>query len=207
MSEENKTIDQLRDELWYLCKFGVKFERSTIKSNSHGKKPVKKTKTIETCNHYSRKTSQFTLYFKNPHRFIMKKKDKIMKVLIIDDFSLNREILTKFLVSIAKCDLVESGKNALIVIKDAIQKNDHYDLICLDLMMPEMDGFEVLKEIRRIEIELGVQPAKNTKIMITSELKDGDSVSKTIQLGCNGYLSKPYNKQNLKLQLEKMKLL
>ena len=130
-----------------------------------------------------------------------------MKVLIVDDFRLNREFLAKLFPSYAKCDLVDSGKKALAVIENALHKQENYDLVCLDLVMPEMDGFEVLTKIRLIETETKPNPVKNSKILVTTSKKDSATVAKAIQMGCDGYLTKPFSgKQLLKYiqtQLEK----
>ncbi len=130
-----------------------------------------------------------------------------MRIIIIDDVRLNAEYLARLFLPSAKCDLVNNGEKALIIIKNAIQNNNNYDLICLDLVMPEMDGFEVLKHVRLLENESASQPVKSAKIMITSAVKDHNSVTKAIQLGCDGYLTKPYTRKNLNIQLENMKIL
>jgi len=126
-----------------------------------------------------------------------------MKALIVDDHLLNRKLLEKLLVDYAECDLVENGKIAFDNFKQAIEQKAPYDLICLDIMMPEMDGFEALKQIK----EYNDVSSKKVKVIMCTALKDTESVAKSVSLGCDGYLGKPYNRQKLEKQLRKLKLI
>lgn len=130
-----------------------------------------------------------------------------MNVLIVDDFVLNRELLAQLFPPNTKCDLVESGKNALAVIGHVLQTPINYDLICLDLVMPEMDGFDVLEKIRLLEEQFKSSLIKKSKILVVTSKKDSKTVSKAIQLGCDGYLSKPFNRRSLMMHLERLRLI
>lgn len=114
-------------------------------------------------------------------------------VLVVDDNDMNRDVLSRRLQREGyEVSTVENGKKALE--KLGIEK---YDIVLLDIMMPEMDGFETLKRIRGNE-KLKVLPI----IMLTS-LNEMDDVKKCIALGANDYVLKPYNIEDLKNRIEK----
>lgn len=124
-----------------------------------------------------------------------------MKTLIVEDVTITRKLLEKLLSDYAECDAVKNGVEALQAFKSALSKNSPYDLICLDIMMPGMSGFEVLKKIR--EIDSG---SKKVKIIMTTSVTDRENVIKAIKYGCDGYLAKPYYKENLEKQLIRLEL-
>lgn len=81
----------------------------------------------------------------------------MQKFLIVDDDSVNCRLLKEFLAERARCDVVYSGKDALKFHTTAWETGNDYDLMLLDISMPEMDGLEVLDRIRRSEESRGVK--------------------------------------------------
>ena len=79
-----------------------------------------------------------------------------MKVLIAEDDFASRKFMLRFFEKYGECDVTVDGKEAVEAYKMAIECGEPYDLICLDIMMPEMDGHQALKTIRKIEEENGV---------------------------------------------------
>jgi len=124
-----------------------------------------------------------------------------MKVLIIEDITINIKLLENLMKKYAKCDSTLNGEAGLKALKFALNTKNNYDLICLDINLPGMCGFEVLREIRKID----TGPEK-VKILMTTSAADKESVMKAIHFGCDGYLIKPYTKQNLEKQLIKLNL-
>lgn len=120
-----------------------------------------------------------------------------MKVLIVDDIIENRLALFHFLKKTASSDLAENGIFALSQFKSAHEKGEPYDLILLDLMMPEMDGIECLVEIRKWEGNHGLMGAAASKVVIITALDDPDQIKRAYASGCNEYLVKPVLKANL----------
>ncbi len=130
-----------------------------------------------------------------------------MKVLIVDDVELNARLLGRLFYGIAECELVDSGAAALSATVKALETGDHYDLICLDIMMPGMDGITCLKKIREIESIPKFSGQNPAKILMVTTLKDEASVVQSIQSGCDGYLVKPVDKYTLHNQLKKIGLI
>ena len=74
-----------------------------------------------------------------------------MKILIAEDDSISIAIMQKLLGAFGSCEVAVNGKEVINAFKAALDKKQPYDLICLDIMMPEMSGSDALKEIRKIE--------------------------------------------------------
>lgn len=124
-----------------------------------------------------------------------------MKILIVEDNMINWFILGKLLSPFGKCDIAENGSLGLSAFNQSHKDNFPYDLICLDIMMPEMDGLELLKQIRMEENNNNSDPVK---IIMTTTIDESQIILKATQLGCNGYIIKPYIKKSLFRELEKL---
>ena len=105
------------------------------------------------------------------------------KVLIVDDEEINREILGNIIESEYKVDFAKDGKEALEKIHD---KSDGISLVLLDILMPELSGFDVLKQLQE-EGLLSEIPV----IVLTSEK---DSEIESLKLGAADFLTKPYDR-------------
>ena len=114
-----------------------------------------------------------------------------MRILIVEDDMVSRKFLQKFLSKYGECDIVVDGLEALDAFLYAINSNQYYDLICLDIMMPKVDGIKVLKTIRDLEKQKGILPENHSKVIMTTALSGTDYVQNAFALGCEGYASKP----------------
>ena len=121
-----------------------------------------------------------------------------MKILIIEDDLVSRKLLQKFFVTYGESDIAVDGMEALDVFLSAIKENDPYDLICLDIMMPKLDGIRVMKAIRDIEAEKGIPVEERVKIIMTTALNDKEIVMQAYELGCDAYAWKPLDLEKIK---------
>lgn len=117
-------------------------------------------------------------------------------MVVEDDFT-SRFLLQTILSTYGECHGAVNGREALEAYKASKEKGEPFDLICLDIMMPEMDGQEVLKEIRDIEKEEGLTSEQEVKIIMTTALSDSQNKTRAISNLCNAYLIKPINKAKL----------
>jgi Response regulators consisting of a CheY-like receiver domain and a winged-helix DNA-binding domain len=118
-----------------------------------------------------------------------------MKTLIVEDDFISRTILKKILIPYGSCDTVVNGKEAVEAFTIARAEGIPYDLICLDIMMPEMDGREALKIIRQKEKSTGVMPKDEVKIiMITALDTPKEVIDAYYKGGCTSYIVKPIQK-------------
>lgn len=112
-------------------------------------------------------------------------------ILIVDDNDVNRDVLSRRLVRYGyEAETATDGREALAMIR-----RKDYDLVLLDIMMPEMNGYQVLERIKEDPITRGLP------VIVISALDDIDSVVKCIELGAEDYLPKPFNPMMLKARI------
>ena len=114
-----------------------------------------------------------------------------MRVLIAEDDMASRKFLYKFLSAYGDCDVTVDGMEAIDAFLLAWDEGSPYDLICLDIMMPKVDGLKALKTIRDLEQHKGIEEAQRVKIIMTTALNDPQTVGNSFQDGCQGYAAKP----------------
>ena len=76
-----------------------------------------------------------------------------MRILIAEDDFASRKFMLKFLSKFGECDITVDGMEAVDAYLMALDADTPYDLVCLDIMMPALDGYQALKAIRDIEQE------------------------------------------------------
>ncbi|HMM19805.1 MAG TPA: response regulator [Selenomonadales bacterium] len=114
-----------------------------------------------------------------------------MRILIAEDDLASRKFLQKFLSQFGECDLVVDGEEAVEAFMIAWDEGQPYELICLDIMMPNLDGLKALKVIRDIEKEKPAAPGDRAKIVMITALDEIDKVTAAFEIGCEGYAAKP----------------
>lgn len=127
-----------------------------------------------------------------------------MRILIAEDDFASRKFLYKFLSNYGECDMTIDGEETLEAFSMAYDEGVPYDLICLDIMMPKMDGIKVLKNIREIEDERGIDEKERVKIIMTTALNDVKNVFDSFETGCQAYASKPIDTQKLVEVMKKL---
>ncbi len=113
-----------------------------------------------------------------------------MKTLVVDDELSTRQLLQTFLGRYGTAQVAEDGNEAVAAVKLALEEKSPYDLICLDIMMPGMDGHATLEEIRKLEREQGITHGQGAKIIMTTALSDAENFF-AASWHCDGYLVKP----------------
>ena len=115
-----------------------------------------------------------------------------MRVLIVEDDFISRRLLKTVLSAHADCDVAVNGEEAIQAYELALEEECPYDLICMDIMMPNVDGQQALEEIRRIEGERGLSGPKEVKVIMISALNDPKTVIEAYYHGgATSYLTKP----------------
>ncbi|MDP3479587.1 MAG: response regulator [Desulfoprunum sp.] len=131
-----------------------------------------------------------------------------MKILIVEDEFISRTLLTEILSPYGSCHIATNGREALEVLERACEADNRYDLVCLDIMMPEKDGQEVLAKIREMEDARGIRGMAATKVIMTTALDDSYNIMEAFTQGhCEAYLTKPIDRDRLLEHLRELKLI
>lgn len=130
-----------------------------------------------------------------------------MRILIAEDDYVSRKFLYKFLSTFGECDVTVDGMEAIEVFLSALEGNHYYDLVCLDIMMPEVDGIKALKTIRLLEEERDLPKDKRCKVIMTTALNDPEGIFKTYELGSEAYAVKPIDTVKLVEVMTKLGLI
>jgi adenylate cyclase len=113
------------------------------------------------------------------------------RLLVVDDNKVNRLLLTRTLEQQGhRAATAENGRVALEMLR-----REAFDLVLLDMEMPEMDGFQVLEQMKA-DLQL-----RDVPVIVTSSLEGIDSVVRCIELGAEDYLPKPVNPVLLKARI------
>ena len=113
------------------------------------------------------------------------------KILVVDDDFINRTLLATNLQE--QGYTVETAENGIQAL-EALHENK-FDVVLLDILMPEMDGYQTLAEVKKIE------SLKHLPVIVISVLDDMDSVVRCIEMGATDYLSKPFDPALLQARL------
>lgn len=118
-----------------------------------------------------------------------------MHILVVEDDFISRRLLCRYLEPFGECDVAVNGEEAIEAVQEAINQGNHYDLICLDIMMPGMDGHETLKLIRKYEDKNGIDLGMGSKVIMTTSLEDHKSIREAFKASADGYVVKPVEKK------------
>lgn len=126
-----------------------------------------------------------------------------MRILIVDDdiesFRLLERRLEKYGAGIVSAD----GKTACGMFSEAHRQQKPFDLVFLDIVMPGVDGHEILVEMREWE-RANLAPDRAAKIVMVSAMKDAKNIFSSVAEGCNDYMTKPIRKQGVQEVMRKL---
>jgi two-component system chemotaxis response regulator CheY len=122
-----------------------------------------------------------------------------------DDFT-SRVALQGFLSRYGECHVVVNGREAVEAARQAIEGGRRYDLICLDIVMPEMTGREALRQVRMLEEAKGISSSKGAKIVMTTSISEVREVFRCYSDLCDSYLLKPIDHSQLLALMKTLQL-
>ena len=130
-----------------------------------------------------------------------------MRILLAEDDFVTRKFMTGFLSKYGECDVTVDGMEAVDAFMLALEDENPYDLVCLDIMMPVMDGYQALQAIRNLEKDRNIEPENAVKIIMATALNDEKNVKMAFDLGCTVYSGKPIDKDRFEQAMKKLGLI
>lgn len=114
-----------------------------------------------------------------------------MRFLVVDDEPTARTMLSLLLGELGDIDEAVDGDEALVHFVRALQNRLPYDLICIDLSMPGIDGLELIEQLREFERAHGYE--YRSRMVVVSASRAGEDIVSAFRNQADGYLTKPIN--------------
>jgi two-component system chemotaxis response regulator CheY len=125
-----------------------------------------------------------------------------LRALLAEDDLASRLLLQTFLSRYGDCHIAINGREAVEAVRASLARGQGYDLICMDIMMPEMDGREAVRQVRALEMARGILSTYGAKIIMTTAVDDVREVIRCFQELCDSYLIKPIDLNELLRQMK-----
>jgi two-component system chemotaxis response regulator CheY len=126
------------------------------------------------------------------------------RYLIVDDDEMSRIMLHDFLSENAPCHCAANGKEGLELFEKAVSEGSPYTLLCVDLIMPEMNGLALIRKVRELEKTNPIFNDFRTKIFVISASDSTwDKADLLLDNLCDDYIVKPFNRSALMANLYK----
>ncbi len=125
-----------------------------------------------------------------------------MRILVVDDEIVSRKKMLKILGKFGECEVALTGTQAVEVFREALEKQTPYELtpfklITLDIMMPKIDGKQVLQHIREYEKQKEVPQEQWAKVFMVTSATDRDTIISCVKTGCDEYITKPFSMETI----------
>lgn len=127
-----------------------------------------------------------------------------MRALIAEDDETCAMVLASMLKAYGTTVIVADGEAVIREFTSELLKQQPYDLVCLDIMMPGVDGQACLRCLRAIEHAFGRLGSTGTRILMTTSLNTRDNIMSAFRNQCEGYLVKPLDRAKLASQLSSL---
>ena len=129
-----------------------------------------------------------------------------LRFLVVDDDRVCRELLCDILRAYGEVDLAIDGREAVRAFRLALEDGRPYDLVTLDIMMPDMDGHAALQAIRQLEEQFGILGSAGVRVVMTTALRDSKHCVTAFREGCEAYVTKPIDEEQLLARLRELEV-
>lgn len=129
-----------------------------------------------------------------------------MKILVVEDDFSTQQLLVRYLQDRGETAIAEDGERALDLLRQASDQGKPFELICLDIMLPRLDGQAVLKQWRHEEEQAGIWGMAGARVIMLTALRDADNVMQAFRSQCEVYLPKPFSKEMLDREIQSLGL-
>ena len=128
-----------------------------------------------------------------------------MRLLVVDDDFETRHLMQRLLRPFGDVDVATDGEEGVEAFSRALKEGEPYSLVTMDILMPNIDGQQALREIRQIEKERGIAPEKQARVIMVSGLDNSEELHDAFFLGeATGYIVKPINHAVLLQEIAKL---
>lgn len=129
-----------------------------------------------------------------------------MKTLIVEDEFTGRALLLGILGGFGDCHVAINAEEAIEAFMDAMDASAPYDLICMDIHLPGMNGIEAVRRIRSVEEQQGITSTHGVKILMTTAADEPREIIEAYRALCDEYLTKPISAAALIAKLKSIGL-
>lgn len=130
------------------------------------------------------------------------------RFLVVEDTPMDQAILKRFLGAHGSVDVTYNGREAVRAFTRALDGGTPYHVVCMDIMMPVLDGHEATAQMREAEESRGVLPDQQAAILMITCLSDADNQSRALfENRATEYLPKPFTEESLKRKLAHMRVI
>lgn len=130
-----------------------------------------------------------------------------MRILVVEDDFTSRTLLNKLASRYGEAEVAADGREAVQAFTQAVEDGSPYDLVLLDIMMPLLDGHQVLNRMRELEEARGLAGLAGAKVVMVTALDDYATIMKSFRGQCEGYIVKPVTAEGLEKQLREIGLI
>ena len=130
-----------------------------------------------------------------------------MKFLIVEDDFTSRRLLLQYLAEFGECAVAVNGQEAITAVEESFRQGEPYDLICLDILMPDINGNECLKRFHELREQYSTDGSKRLNVVMTTSLADDASIDESYSAGCEYYLIKPVERRKLMIVMSELGLI
>jgi len=127
-----------------------------------------------------------------------------MRALVVEDEPVSARTLAEMIAPFGESEIARNGVEAFDKFRAACEDGRAFDLILLDIMLPEADGQEFLAAARAYEEERGIMQPDGVKVVMTTAVEDPQDVYQAHALGCSDYLVKPIDKEKILKTLKRL---
>ncbi len=129
-----------------------------------------------------------------------------MKSMVVDDVALNCRMLKALLEPYGDCHMANDARTTVQLFQKAWKTSAPYNLICLDIQMPDIDGLKLLQVLRQMEEKMVIEEDRRARIMMVTGSDVQETHRKARALGCDAVIVKPIHRDDLMKLVKEWKL-